>query len=522
MANKLLLSISAKQVSAARWRGNGFAACTVFANDDNGLIAFKDYLASISNHTVYVMVDATGEDYRLELLPSSFGSDRAEMIGRKLKQHYRNNPYCGAWLQERDSGKRRDGRYLFCALTTPDLIEPWVQAILGRELPIAGIYLLPTAGQTLIEKLQLKQPNLLVVSLHSSGMRLTYFRNQKLRISRLAQLDSSGQQAIKNLAEEISNTRLYLHGSRVLTLDEHLTVLVIDSEDTLPELVQTIARDNPNVECRRLGRVEIIEKLGISATALTSSIDALYLHLLGLRAPANNLAPASVITGYRQQRAQRAVYALAGASALTAIAWCAINTLQIIYTHGKTEDAARETVRQQTQYQEVTRQFPAAPTSAENLKRAVEIAQKIGGTMRTPETMTTVVSQALELNPAIVLKTFGWKYGTTDITAGAEGANPSSANTPSSPTTAGLRHQSGLIEGEVRPFRGDYRTAIETINRFVESLSQQPEVATVKIVHLPLNISPDLALSGNTANSGTREQAGKAEFKLLVVLKQTV
>jgi hypothetical protein len=520
MANKLLLSVSAKQISAARWQGNNFAVCTIFANDDNGLTAFKQYLVPILNHTVYIMVDAVGEDYRLELLPNSFGSDRTEMIGRKLKQHYRNNPYCSAWLQERDSGKRRDGRYLFCALTTPDLIEPWVQTVLERKLPIAGIYLLPTAGQTLIEKLQLKQRNLLVVSLHSSGMRLTYFRDQKLRISRLAQSDGSGQQSIKHIAEEISNTRLYLHGLRVLTLDEHLTVLVIDREDALHELLQTIARDNPNIECRRLGRAEIIEKLGISTAALTSSIDALYLHLLGLRAPDNNLAPAGVTVGYRQHRAQRAIYALAGAAALGAIAWCAINTLQIIYIHGKTGVDARETVRQQMEYQEATRQFPAAPTSAENLKRTVEIAQKIGGTTRTPETMTNVVSQALEQNPAIVLKTFGWKYSITDIIV-SESPNPSSVNAPSSPTDVGLRHQSGLIEGEVRPFRGDYRAAIETINRFVESLSQQPEVAAVKIVHLPLNISPDTSLSGNTANSA-REQADKAEFKLLVVLKQTI
>lgn len=519
MAKKLLLSISEKQISAARWQGNHFAACTVFANDDIGLPAFKQYLAPISNHTVYVIVDAVGEDYRFELLPSSFGSDRAEMVGRKLKQHYRNNPYCSAWLQERDSGKRGDGRYLFCALTTPDLIESWVQTILERKLPIAGIYLLPTAGQSLIEKLQLKQPHLLVVSLHSSGMRLTYFRNQKLRISRLAQLDSGGQQTIKSLAEEISNTRLYLHGLRVLTLDEQLTVLVIDREDALHDLVQTIARDNPNIECRRLGRAEIIEKLGISKTALTSSIDALYLHLLGLRTPINNLAPASATAGYRQYQAQRMIYATAGAAALGTIAWCAINTLQIIYLHGKTEADARESALQQTLYQEATRQFPAAPTSAENLKRAVEISQKIGSTTRSPEIMMNIVSQALELNPNIVLNTFGWKYDTTDITVGSGGPNSSSSNI-SSPAVTGLRHQSGVIEGEVRPFRDDYRAAIETVNRFVESLSQQPEVAAVKILHLPLNISPDQSLSGNT--EGDREQTGKAEFKLLVVLKQTV
>ncbi|HUO43847.1 MAG TPA: hypothetical protein VMT94_02910 [Burkholderiales bacterium] len=519
MANKLLVSVSAKQISAARWSGGGFAACTVFANDDEGLAAFKQYLARISGDTVYVMADAVGEDYRLELLPHSFGSDRSEMIGRKLRQHYRNNAYCGAWMQERDSGKRRDDRYLFCALTTPDLIEPWIQAVVERGLPIAGVYLLPTAGQILIEKLQLKQPNLLVVSLHSSGMRLTYFRNQKLRISRLAQIDSGGQQPVRSVAEEISNTRLYLHGMRALTLDEPLTVLVIDRDDTLHDLTQVIARDNPNLECRRLVRAEIIEKLGIKSAALASSTDALYLHLLGLSAPANNLAPASITIGHRQRRAQQAVYALAGAAALVVTAWCTINVIQVIYTHGKAEDAARDTVQQQTRYQEITRQFPSAPTTAENLRRTVEIAQKLGGITRTPEALMAAVSQALDLNPAIALKTFSWKYGAADITSGSEGASSSSGNQAAS--AAGTRHQSGIIEGEVRPFQGDYRAAIETINRFVAALSQQPEVAQVKIVHLPLNISPDLSLSGNTSNDN-REQTGKAEFKLLIILKQTV
>jgi hypothetical protein len=74
-----------------------------------------------------------------------------------------------------------------------------------------------------------------------------------------------------------------------------------------------------------------------------------------------------------------------------------------------------------------------------------------------------------------------------------------------------------LVEGDVRPFRGDYRAAIDAINRFADTLSQQPEVAEVRVVKMPLNINPSLTLSGNTTES--LEQTGKAEFKLLLVLK---
>ena len=73
------------------------------------------------------------------------------------------------------------------------------------------------------------------------------------------------------------------------------------------------------------------------------------------------------------------------------------------------------------------------------------------------------------------------------------------------------------LEGEVRPFRGDYRVAIDSINRFAESLAQQPNVGDVKVTKLPLNISPGLTLSGNTTDS--REQAGKAEFTIIVQMK---
>ena len=83
-----------------------------------------------------------------------------------------------------------------------------------------------------------------------------------------------------------------------------------------------------------------------------------------------------------------------------------------------------------------------------------------------------------------------------------------------------MRKQSALIEGEVRPFRGDYRAAIESIKTFAGTISKRPEVADVKIVKLPLDINPTLSLSGNTTEN--RDQIGKAEFKVVIVFKQSI
>jgi len=521
-AEKLLISISARQVSAAHWRHGRFAGCDIFTYSDDGLVAFKGYLAELGKQLpVHMIVDAVEEDYRLESLPHSVGSDRTDMVNRKLKQHYRNTPYISAQLRGRDSGKRRDDRYLFCALTNPELIAGWVQAVIEHGLPMAGIYLLPTVSQGLLERLQLAQTNLLLVSSNSSGLRLTFLREQTLRISRLARIDSATPQAIKSYAEEISNTRLYLHGLRVMTLDEQLSVLIVDSDDTLAGLADTLARDNPNIECHRLGRAEIVARLGISAPALDSSADALYLHLLGSHAPDSNLAPAEVTFGYRMLGVRRGVYALAAATALAIAAWSAFTWYQVVDTEvdikSDIETAAAQLAQLQAQYLETARQFPATPTSAENLQRAVEVAQKIGAATRSPETMMAILGQALDRNPDIRLRRFGWKYGRPD---GGQQVPGKSASTKSNPGPAGgARRQSGVVVGEVRPFSGDYRAANESISRFAAALSEQPEVAEVKIIKAPLNVSPSLTLSGTTADSSTR--AGTAGFELLLVLKPT-
>ncbi len=518
MANKFLIAVSARQVSASHWLGERLAGCDIFPYSEDGLSAFKDYLAKSHKQPVYMVVDAVEEDYRVESLPHSYGSDRTEMVNRKLKQHYRNSPYCSAQLIDRDTGKRRDDRYLLCGLTNPGLIAAWVLAVTERELPLAGIYLLPTVSQRLVEKLQIKQTNLLLVAINSSGLRLTFFRDQKLRVSRLARIDSTSPQANKSYAEEISNTRLYLHALRIMPLDEQLSVMIIDSDDSLTELAAGIARDSPTIDCRRLGRQEIVDSLGISAPALDSSADALYLHLLGMHPPGSNLAPPSVTLGYRLHRARRGISLFTAATAFAITVWSAFNWYQIIDTNieikNDTENAARQTAQLQLQYLETTRQFPETPTSAENMERAVQVAQKFGATTRSPEALLAVVGEALDRNPAITLRRLGWKYGRVD----SDPDFGKSARPAASAPTDGPRRQHSLIDGEVYPFEGDYRAANATIKRFIDTLAKQPRVAEVKLVKAPLNVNPGLTLSGNTTES---REIGKAEFKLLLVLKQT-
>ena len=524
MAEKLLVSISAQNATVARWRGSRLGACQEFANDAGGLAAFKDYLATLPDMPADVMVDAVEEDYRFETLPHAYGPDRVQMAERKLKQHYRNTPYMTAWRVGRDTGKRRDDQYLFSALTNPDLLTEWLAAIVARDLPVEGIYLLPLVSASLPEKLNTAAANLLIVAQHSVGLRLTFFRDRQFRLSRLTRGESGRTDSrARYFAEEISNTRLYLHALRTLTLDEHLSVLLLDRGDDLADVMEDVARENPSLECMRVGRRDLATRLGIAEPLLDASPYVVYLQLLGLKRPESNLATDTVTTGYRRYRTRRAIYAACGAVAAGGALWVGGNLFQMFGYRAEKEQAAGQTAQLTRQYQEITRQFPAAPTSADNLRKTVELAQELRKSARTPDTVMALLSRALEASPAGVVRELGWKYGATDISSERSAPAPVGAATAPAPVPAApgaARRQSALIDGEIRPFNGDFRAAIATINDFAARLGKDPRVQEVRVIKLPLNVNPTQPLAGNTLDSPDQNTA--ADFKLVLVLKPEV
>jgi uncharacterized protein (DUF1778 family) len=514
MADKILVSLSAGQVTAALSRRGRLVECASFQNDESGCAAFDEFLAPHPGVPVYFMADVVEEDYRFETLPHAVGADRSELVQRKLKQHYRNTPHVAAWLLGRDRDKRRDDRYLFSALTNPNLVAPWLHAATVRGMPVAGIFLLPIVSAGLIGALRVKATNLLLVSQQSGGLRLTFFRDGQFRLSRLTRGEGGKVMGrARFIADEVSNTRVYLHALRTTRLDEQLTLLLLDRDDTLVEVSAAIARDNPSLECVRVSRRELSSSLGIAESMLELSADAVYLQLLAQRQPPGNLAAAAVTGGFRRLQLRRAIYAAAGAAALAGTAWSGFNVWQTFDAHAQMIAAARRTALLRDQYREVTRQFPAAPASAQSLQRTVEIARQLREGVRTPEMFMRVVSAAVDSAPGIAVSGLVWKHGTGDADA-----SPGARRTEAPAAGAGsARRQSGLVEGEIKPFRGDYRAAVAAINAFTERLSRDPAVAEARIAKLPLNVDPALALAGNTRDS--REQGGAAEFKVLVVMK---
>jgi hypothetical protein len=523
MANKILLCISSAQTVAAHWQGGRLQRCEVYPPDEDGLAAFGEFLKSTGRALAYVAADTVEEDYRFETLPHATGSDRASLLERKMRQYYRGTRFVSALPRGRTGDKRRDDRYLFSALTNPALVDPWLAAIAAHGSPVAGVYLASMLTAALLPRLNITLPRVLVAAPHRSGLRLTFYRDGEFCTSRLTRvIPDDSRDAAHRLATELAHTRMYLSTLNLDTIDEPLPVVFLDRDDTLAPLVKQIGRETEaqaqGLECVCIDRATLTRQLQISPQHLDLALETIYLRLMADQPPPANLAPTTITAGYRLFQRKAALYAASAAVGVAGVAWTAYNLWHSHDLNQQSGDAARRTATAQAQYKEITRTFPAAPTSSDNLIKAVTIYQQVVKSVRSPQPFMQMVSRAIEPSPEIFLQEIAWHYGTERPEAATANLPARNVNVkPAAAPDAGGLWQSGTLTGEIRPFQGDFRAAIASIQRVARRLEQDPAVAEVKVIKLPLNVNPELALSGNTRD--VTDQPGTAEFKIAIWLK---
>jgi hypothetical protein len=513
MAEKILICVSTNQATVALWRAGKISRCQRFAANDEGLGAFGAFLRDAGRGTIHLAVDTVDEDYRFESLPHAGRADREQMVARKLRQVYRTTTYFSYALLERNAGQRKDDRFLFAAVTDGEILTPWLHAIESLNHPVSGVYLMPMVTEWLVQRLGLKETNLLIISKNSAGLRQTFFKDRKFRISRLTPSRGAPQNADAFYADEVANTRMYLDALTITHVDDLMQVMIFDQDGTLAKLPKAIRRERPNMLCQYLAPTDIETRFKIPVKELENSPDVLHLHLLGEHLPALNLAPATVTRSYRKISLQRWVYAASGATLAVGLVWSALNAFQAARLDQGTEELRRAALDFQKKYQLASAQFPESPASTETLRNTVNIAQRIVSSLRTPEAMFSAIGRAMNSDSTIRLKRIAWHYG--DEAPVLQALKQRKGN--SATDYAGA--QVGVLEAEIRPFDGDYRAAMNTINALMTRISTHASVAEVTALKLPLDVRSDAGLTGTTAGDA-RPQDGS--FQIAVIFKPGV
>jgi hypothetical protein len=517
MFGKKLFYLSDSLLSAWQWQGGKLKQDGEFTPDAEGLARFDGYLGQAVQQPIHILVDVIEEDFRIETVPHVLGKDRLALHQRKLNQLFRGNTWRRSSPQGRESDGRRDDRLLLTGLTNEDLLKPWVERITRRKLPLAGIYSLPLLSEVLVKKLGLSAPHQLLITRQSTGLRQSYFQEGHIKFSRLTLLTIEDMPAMQiAVTREAQRTQQYLNSLRLLPRDQPLEVAMICSADYhgqfQPEHIST-----PMMRYRVLGLAEAAAQAGLKAQPAIASSELLFLHLLGRFPPPQHYAPAEQRWHYQLRLVRQGILG-ATAATLAATAWVAGGNLdQALADFRQSEQVTHETHAIRAQQQVLKQSFPPTPATPEDMKSAVELARVVASRDVTPHPLLAWVSQALEQVPAVRLTRFTWRADDLSVAAdapvqpvpaaaGQEGAVPEII------LGTGKPQQGLLIEGEISPYT-DYRSALDSVNRFVEALKTH---ATLQVTLLSKPV--DLGTASEQKGRAGKKESGQALFSVKLTL----
>ena len=503
------LFVGTREAAAYHWLKNDLDNARLFDLSDEGRRNFRRYLAETAEIPFHILIDVFEEEYRQDTVPHVFGPDRSAILKRKAGRLFKGTPYYFHQVTGREEGGRRDDQVLLTAITNPAVIKPWTAMLDEAKVPLAGIYSLPLFTKSLLEFID-DDPapdstadstvNQLVVSLQSiSGLRQTFFHNGKFRMSRLVQMPRYGNVPYgPYIRDEVEKIHRYLNSSRLTTPEQPLDTCFLLAGDLLEELKNEYPRQGATRH-HFCDLNELLAKSGLARSLSTPFSDQFFVHQVLKLRPGNFYASRSERRYLSMRRLRYAVSTAGVLLLLAGVVWSGLNfTGGAIYK--RRSIAATEKYESYTaKYQLAREGFPEMPVEPADLKVAIDIAATLEKYKSSPIDMVRLLGDSLNRFPAIQVSKLTW-FASADPEAGFN-AVPAPSNARDTPDFNGAArrfYHVALFEGRIEPFDGDFRGAMEMIERFAEDIRSRDSAQGVSIVALPLDVSPDAELQGNT------------------------
>ncbi|HSS64577.1 MAG TPA: hypothetical protein VLS27_09090 [Gammaproteobacteria bacterium] len=522
---KRVFYISSGRLCAYSYEKGSLGDPVWFGADERGLTDFSVYLESVPNDPVYVLVDFVEEEFREDTIPHVFGRDRRGLIKTKLNRLFRDATYSHAlFLGRLDSG-RRDDKMLFASLIRPDLLAPWMSQLAKHNVPLAGVYSLALISDLLFKALKIDSGHALIVTAQSGGLRQTFFLDKKLKISRLAVLPSlESDRYASFLLSEVEKIRRYLSSLRHIPNDTPLDVYILGDTGQLED----IRRQSPDSVTTRhhlISLQDAAKAVGIKGEFTQNVAEAVFAQALARRSPANQYAPEPATRYFQLHRARIGLIAASILLLISAVGVSGSNFVEGAIAAKEAESLRRQTAFYDERYRVARARLPETPMESREIKRAVETAEKLISFKTNPRKMLVTLSLALQNFPQLQLDRITWKSSIDpNAPIGAPGNRSAAgrnrisgdASSLSADGETRMLYQLAVIRGQISPFDGNYRRALDLVNGYAEVLRGLPGVHHVRVQSLPLDVDSSSTLQGDAVrSSGTKE----ANFELRIAIE---
>ena len=500
-----------------------------FDSDDAGFAQFARYLERFPGDVACVVADVVEEEFREETVPHVLGRERRALLRAKADRAFRGVRHVHATILGREPEGRRDDRVLFSALTRPAVFSPWIAAMARYKVPLAGIWSPAMLTGWLLKAVDARGDHVLVVSKQSGGgLRQTYFRHGRLRLSRLAAMPapSAGGFGLEVLAE-VKSTLRYLRGLSGSPQDLRPEVRVLSHGEPLEDLRRELRGDTGRdlrTGCVVLDLADVARRLGMRRWGGEATADRLFVHVLARRPPRNHYATEEETSGHASLRVRSLLRTASAGAALVGCLFAGASFLEGVIASGFARTLAVQSTLYESRYREAESRLPPSPAEPAELERAVSAVNTLRARRADPVDALALVSHAVAGFPRVRIERLSWRTSDDPEAPVGDGAaaedvargEPStSGGTP--PRDPDILFQLVLVGARIAPFDGDYRAAITTVRRFASALAASPGIEHVRVRSLPLDLSSDRSVSGDTESSD-----GDATFEIRVGLRAGV
>ena len=258
-----------------------------------------------------------------------------------------------------------------------------------------------------------------------------------------------------------------------------LHVLLLDPGGQL-DSAQAPLNADPAFSTRLIDMASLARALRIPGDFLAATPEIAPLAAIAGEAMQLNLAPPELLQRHTEFRWRRGLHAAAGIIALLGIG---ITAAYWLHAQDLTDQASRMLQQQQqfdARYRAIARTFPIQSAAPEQLAQTVALARQLGGGQPDAGALLAAIGQAIDAVPGITLDRLEWADDT--LTAGG-----------------GTRIS---LDASLVPFDGNYRAAMQRIERFMHTLQAVPALHDVHLRSSPVNADSASTLSGRTLDAG--------------------
>ncbi len=474
-----------------------------FADSDDGLRKFDEYLGTLPEQPSFLLVDVIEEEFAVDSLPKLGIRDRKALLIRRIERKFPRTRYRIPIYHTKGRQKSGEARVTFCAITNHELVDPWLRVILRHRTPLTGLYSVPLmAGRLLGKVFDAENPTLFVTQHQHTKLRQVFVESGYTGSARLSESPPHDDPGYAHfVVTETQRSRRYLERTRLIAHMQQLDVCVL-ADQTTADKIRALVDDGGPTVYHFVGPAHAAKRVGLATALRPDCHEYLYVAAASRKRPVYDYAVSGERRYWTMRRVRHAMSASLLAVAAAASVLAGIYASDAMFLKYQIHQVESQVAQLSETFRRENESFDYRADSHE-MKFAVDTGNFLLSNRLPVPWVMQQVGLVMGAHPGVRVHSLSWEA----MAAVDPNARPARRDTNMPVPIPEVGEVQAEIEGELLNFDGNMRKAFADIDRLVADLEAKTAFTRVVAVRYPLDANPQSAISGEIVTKGRKQLA---------------